>query len=261
MKNNKIIPVPSSVVAPANLDVTARSFEEELARMQELNNAELQTILGGTKKSDALRPAVDLIASEERQQSGGGHWYGAGEHDDEMEEIVLSHQLPLSSAEADKYADELQEQFLQLSNQVDEYKNRYVETLGRLKDTETKLIETEVTADALETQVAELQKDLKLANSRVLAGGAGHSRSHHHDKNANSPELDAHRRAEQIRKALLEGDDDDINVSMTDVQHGGLFSAIAVWLRHHAPLKEDIRQIQAKFGNAVSAYFHFSRFV
>ena len=262
MKNNRVTPVPGPVVAPASLDVAARSFEDELSRMQELNHAELETILGGTaKKSDSLRPAVDLTTSsisEERKQSRSGQ---SNESAGDTEDIVLSHQIPLTSTEEDKFADELQEQFLRLSDQVDEYKNRYVDTLERLKDTESKLIESEVTTDALETQVAELQKELKLAHSRALSGGGGHGHHHHHDKNMNSPELDAHRRAEQIRKALLEGEDDDINVSMADVQHGGVFTAVTSWLRFRAPLKEDIRQIQAKFGNAVSAYFHFSRFV
>lgn len=183
------------------------------------------------------------------------------EEDDEVEEIRLSHEIYNSE---EKVTEELEVRFKALKQHVEEYRNLYRASADKLRGSEAKVSELESKVDTLEEERIRLEEQVKAnVNNNNNPNNQFLTMVNRTNVNGQLSSVDAQRRAEELRKALL-FDDDDNNLAIdfeSLLQSKNVFAAIMEYLSLFDPFKRDISTIHARFGSSVASYFIFSRYL
>jgi hypothetical protein len=232
MRNSKVGPAPPE--GTNKLEGAMKKFEDDLIRMKEKNELEIKSMYGDFQPSE-----IDASVKD-------------------VDEVLLSNDIAARNAASKEDAaitEGLKKQFNTLCDQLDTFQQQNTKAVARQRELEMKNIEQENLIESLHDQVLDLEVKLRNAPKEIAAGSTNHARP--------NSEADYHRKTEQIRKALLaDNDDDEIAVSVDDLlESNNILESALRTIKFYMPLKNDIRQVQAKFGNSVAAYFIFSRFV
>eukprot|EP01038_Epipyxis_sp_PR26KG_P004315 gene4315-6113_t len=179
----------------------------------------------------------------------------------EDDDIQLSHQ----AVDADiGIAESINEQFVNMSKQLNEFKQRHNNANEKVREIETKLESFEDKIELLEDENLNLKQQLQgLAGNKelLLIGATKNKKKDNNNMNTNSKLQELHKRSEEMRKALL-SDDNDVNISLDGLfQSKNIVATVYKWVDGYLPFRKSIRQIQAKFGSSVESYFLFSRFI
>jgi hypothetical protein len=242
--------------AHKKIDLIVEDVESELARINEIHNKELQDIFG-------YQNDMELVSGSKGRFHGNTSRSKANFVSDEEtksvdNDVKFSHELLASD---NKIANELNEQFINVKAQLNEYKRRYLEINDKLKDLDGKLNLTESKLDETEDENLKLREELRMGGGQPVDGPKTVMRLNR-PGGATQQELEMNKRSEQIRKALLADDGEDVAVNMDDLYKSrNIVAIIQGWLFKYQPFKRDIRQTQARFGSSVASYFIFLRFV
>lgn len=174
------------------------------------------------------------------------------EHNDE--EVKFVHETVDGNA---IIMEELKAKFTDLSVQLNEIKNKLNKSLEKTRELENSRIVLEERNLDLEEENKVLQGVINKSitndgtSTRIVNGKAGGKQT----KNAAI-------RSEDIRKALLVGDDFDVFGNIEDIIGKNSFiDKFRIWILRVMPFKGEIKKTQARFGASVAAYFQFYRFL
>ncbi|RYH29675.1 hypothetical protein EON65_07700 [archaeon] len=163
----------------------------------------------------------------------------------------------------EKITEKLSEDFQILKKQVDEYRKLYSVTNTRLKESEIKKSELEIRfEDLLEENQKLLEQNKNATNPNNVNLFAVNNRNP--AQRNNKLAIDLQKRSEELRKMLLnENEDDQNSITMSELWTGKDVkrSLQEVFNYYFAPFRKDIQKIQASFGAAVASYFLFYRFL
>lgn len=180
--------------------------------------------------------------------------------EDEMEEIRFSHEIFNSE---EKVTEELESRFKALKQHVEEYRNLYRSSADKLRGSQAKVSELESKLDALEEERMRLEEQIKSNANNNNPNNYNLSMVNRTNVNGSLSSVDAQRRAEELRKALLfEDDENNLDIDFESLlQSKNIFAALMDYLSIWDPFKRDIGTIHARFGSSVASYFIFSRYM
>ncbi|KAJ1434367.1 hypothetical protein B484DRAFT_326147, partial [Ochromonadaceae sp. CCMP2298] len=205
---------------------------------------------------------VSLPSDDEDLDAGAGGGVDGGGGVD-REEVKLSHQIVPDNSTV---AAQLQKQFVQLNEQIKEYAR-----LNHLANEKAKASEARV--EELEQRAEELEEEARVRESQIDQGqgygvgagvgvgvGVGGGLRLSRQAQAN---IEANKRTEQLRRALLSGDGEESSLGLDSEQRRGQnnMQLFMLWVKRVLPFKRDLHMIQARYGSAVSSYFIFQRTV
>jgi hypothetical protein len=176
---------------------------------------------------------------------GGGGGGGPGGGPGAGGEVKLSHQIVPDNSQV---AAQLQEKFNLLNEQLKEYAKLNHTANEKAKASESRVAELELKAEELEEE-ARLLRENQNDNQGILGpmggmGGMGAPRSASRQSQANQ---EANKRTEQLRKALLSGDGEEVSMGLDSEQFrkvGGPLKALLRWAHHRLPFQRDLQIIQ-----------------
>jgi hypothetical protein len=178
----------------------------------------------------------------------------------EEEEVKLSYEIEgeqKASADSLQVAQHLSAQFSILSEQIKEYQKLNNVANNKLKASETKVAELEAKVDTLEEEAHELRLNggsQQQQTTNIYAARTGNRTQQFNNKDMN-------KRTEQLRKALLSGENDEevATISLAEINTKNFYKNFKAYITRSLPFKQDLRTVQARFGTSVASYFIFQR--
>lgn len=178
-----------------------------------------------------------------------------------LEDVKFSHEI----SNENRALAEMRAKYEETANELDKMKFKYTKAKEHLKKFDNKVQELEGKVESRDDENARLQEEVKKASRSTINMARLANQAQNPAVNAatNQQVADMNKRAEEIRKALLSDDSEEVAVSFDDLFHSkNVLHVIYQWLKLKVtPFKRDITQIQAKFGSSISSYFVFVRFV
>jgi len=182
--------------------------------------------------------------------------------DNEGEEIKLTHELDNNSHE--QLTDDIKRNFVELSKQVAEFRDKYQKAVEKLSSLET-------TNEELREKVDTLEDDL---NDAILNGGSVTNKKattitttgnkNNNNNNNSMKNAKNEKRNDDLRQAFLTNAMEEDYIDHAEKEEQWLvvfFLSITSWVNKNLPFNVQIQQIEAKFGTSVSCYFVFYRFI
>eukprot|EP01031_Cornospumella_fuschlensis_P025600 gene25600-30915_t len=239
---------------PAEVEDIVQEVDDELDRLSKDANLFVASIekeflpaaelKGGFNKSKINKPARIVYINNKNQED---------------DVVQFSHEAVNAD---EKITEKLAEDFQVLKKQVDEYRKLYTVTNVRLKESEMKKGELELKFEDLLEENQKLLEQSKNANSNNINLFAANNRNP--AQRNNKLAIDLQKRSEELRKMLLnENEDDQNSITISELWTGKDVkkSLQEVFNYYFAPFRKDIQKIQASYGAAVASYFLFYRFV
>lgn len=238
------------------VDDIVQEVDDELEKMSKEASLFISGIEREFLPADELKGAQNRLQSKINKPARIVYLNNRNQEDDVVQ---FSHEAVNAD---EKIADKLSEDFQILKKQVDEYRKLYSVTNIRLKESEMKKNELETKLEDLLEENQKLLEQSKNANTNNLSSYVANSRNP--AQRNNKLAIDMQKRSEELRKMLLNENDDDQNlVTMSELWTGKDVkkSLQEVFNYYFAPFRKDIQKVQASFGAAVASYFLFYRFL
>ena len=166
-----------------------------------------------------------------------------------------------------KASEEIKSKMEILQDNVSNIKARYEDVNKSLHDVTIEKKQLELRVETLEEDNAALNITIKeglLAQPQNPGERNKYaSMTYHSSGRRINRKEDSKRKGENLRKALIDKDEDeDGGLDLDQLFHStSTFARVINYLLQFIPFKNDIRQIQAKHGASVASYFVFSRFI
>ena len=231
------------------VDMMVRDVEDELEQFK----------FSGDK---ALKSMYDGLEEKLPQQKYYSNSNNDNDNDEDLPtsgnqevEVKLSHEIDQDRrirADNEQTIQNLRNRCNILMNKMKEYQKTSHTANSKLRHSQAKVAELEVKIDTMNEEALNLKKNL---NGQQIQPNR---------TNRSQPiDNEAMKRAEQMRKELLYGENDDelTGLSFNDMNRINIYQTIKRFILKYLPFKRDLRTIQARFGSSVASYFIFQRLV